>query len=185
MLDTNIFDYPGIYIFRYSCDLQGHQLNMAVFFWYYVKRELSRVRHVYTCVHWISHCFTGTRKSRSCLSCHPVSPHPLFKLNGEKGYCFHSFPLDIRHIRLSLIPLSWGQLKIPLYRVECRTPCPKFGHVLVKLNFQFLRGKNKFVTFVKNLSVLKLFPLSDGDFFFVACLQHLQTLRLVRDSLNV
>ena len=39
----------------------------------------------------------------------------------------------------------------------------------------FSNVKNNFATFEIGLSVLKVFQLSNGDFFLVACLQHLQS----------
>ena len=50
--------------------IQGHQLNMAVFFWYLVRSVLSSVRRV----HWNGHFFQDTRKkTRPCLIIHPVN----------------------------------------------------------------------------------------------------------------
>ena len=43
---------------------------MAVFFWYRVKSDLFSVRYC-TSVHW-SHFVQGTRKTRPCLTGHPV-----------------------------------------------------------------------------------------------------------------
>ena len=41
--------------------------------------------------------------------------------------------------------------------------------------YEFLQVKNNFATIVNELSVLKLFQLSNVDFLFsVACLHHLQ-----------
>ena len=54
-------------------DVQGYQLNMAVYFWYLVKSDLSSV-YVYSSVHWASHLLQGTRKIRPCLNGHPVGP---------------------------------------------------------------------------------------------------------------
>ena len=51
--------------------LQDDQLNMTVFFRYLVKSVLFSVRHS-TRVHWISHFLQGTRKTRPCLTGHPV-----------------------------------------------------------------------------------------------------------------
>ena len=46
-------------------------MNMAVFFWYLVKSDLSSVGYC-TRVHWTSHFLQGTRNPRSCITCHPV-----------------------------------------------------------------------------------------------------------------
>ena len=40
--------------------VQGDQLDMAVCFWYLVKKELSSVRYC-TCVNWTWHFLLGTR----------------------------------------------------------------------------------------------------------------------------
>ena len=44
---------------------------MAVFFLYFVKSDLSSLRYR-TRVHWTSHILQGTRKTRPCLTGHPV-----------------------------------------------------------------------------------------------------------------
>ena len=46
-------------------DLEGHQFNMAVFFWYFEKSDLSSV-HYCTRVHWTSHFVQGTKNTQSC-----------------------------------------------------------------------------------------------------------------------
>ena len=56
--------------------------------------------------------------------------------------------------------------------------CPNFGHpALTSLftKYELLHVKKSFATILNGLSVLKFFQLSNGDFFFVACLQHLQS----------
>ena len=66
---------------------------------------------------------------------------------------------------------------------KVRTPCPKFGYPVqcsdtlfkvLTFTCQILHAKNNFATIVNEQSVLKLFQLSNGD-FFLACQQHLQT----------
>ena len=44
--------------------------NMAVFFWYFIKSDLSSVRYC-TRLHWTSNFFQGTRKTRPCLTGYP------------------------------------------------------------------------------------------------------------------
>ena len=44
---------------------QGDQLNMAVF--------SGTLKKVTTRVHWTSHYLRGTRKTRPCLTGHPVN----------------------------------------------------------------------------------------------------------------
>ena len=51
--------------------IQGDQFNMAVFLWYLGNRDLSNL-HVYSSVHWTSLILQGTRKTRPCLTSHPV-----------------------------------------------------------------------------------------------------------------
>ena len=51
--------------------IQGDQLNMAVFLWDLGKSDLSSVQ-VYSGVHWTSYFLQGTRKTRPCLTGHPV-----------------------------------------------------------------------------------------------------------------
>ena len=51
--------------------VQGDQLHMDLFIWYLVKSDLSNVRYC-TRVHWTSYFLQGTRKTRSCLTGHPV-----------------------------------------------------------------------------------------------------------------
>ena len=48
---------------------------------------------------------------------------------------------------------------------EVRTPYPKFKHFSVKLKSEFLHGKSNVSTIVNEPSVIKLFQLSNGDFF--------------------
>ena len=56
------------------CILQGDQLNMAVFFWYLGKIDLSSV-HVYSTLHWPSNLLQG--QTRPCLTSRPViERHP-------------------------------------------------------------------------------------------------------------
>ena len=53
-------------------NVQGDQLNMTVFFfWYLGNSDLPRVI-VYSSVHWASQFLLGTRKTRPCLTGHPV-----------------------------------------------------------------------------------------------------------------
>ena len=49
--------------------VQGDQLNMAVYLWYLVKSDLSSVRYctVYIGVHWKSHFLQGTWTREPCL----------------------------------------------------------------------------------------------------------------------
>ena len=49
--------------------VQAHQINMAVFFWYLVKSDLSSVRYT---VHWTASFFQGTRNTRPYITGHPV-----------------------------------------------------------------------------------------------------------------
>ena len=51
--------------------IQGDQLNMVMFFWYFVKSDLSSIR-CNTHVQWKSHFLQGTRLTRPCLPDHPV-----------------------------------------------------------------------------------------------------------------
>ena len=51
-----------------------------------------------------------------------------------------------------------------------RVVCPNFGHPALTPSFtkyQFLQVKNRFATLVNELSVLKLFQLSNGDLLFL------------------
>ena len=67
MLSCNII-WCDMYIVQlHGHFIQGDQLSMAVYFWYLVKIDLSRV-HVYNSIHWTSHFLKGTRKIRPCLS---------------------------------------------------------------------------------------------------------------------
>ena len=65
---------PGIYrkweFWNIHC-YTGCPVIHGRFFWYHVKTDLSSV-HVYNSVHWTSHFLQGTRKTRSCLTGHPV-----------------------------------------------------------------------------------------------------------------
>ena len=54
---------------------------MAVFFWNLVKNNLFNV-HVYSIVHWTRHFLQGTRKTRPCLTGHPVGGYR----EGDSGY---------------------------------------------------------------------------------------------------
>ena len=45
----------------HRCQIQGDQLNIAVYFWYFEKSDLSS-QHVYSVVHWTSHFSQGTRE---------------------------------------------------------------------------------------------------------------------------
>ena len=50
-----------------------------------------------------------------------------------------------------------------------RVVCPNFGHPALTPSFtkyKFLQVKNSFATLVNELSVLKLFQLSNGDLLF-------------------
>ena len=68
--DQRVKKYIGIQLI-----LQGDQLNMALFFWYLVKKCFVHCTLLYTCrVHWISHFFQGTRKTRSCVTGDSVGP---------------------------------------------------------------------------------------------------------------
>ena len=51
--------------------IQGDQLNKAVLFWYLVKSDLFIV-HVYSSLSLDKHFFQRTRKTRPCLTGHPV-----------------------------------------------------------------------------------------------------------------
>ena len=61
----------NVYIISNICSVRGDQLNMPVFFLYLGKSDLSSV-HVYSSVHKKSHFQQGTRKTRPCLTGHPV-----------------------------------------------------------------------------------------------------------------
>ena len=77
---------------KYSCRLHGtfsskfwkkepNQLNMAVFFWYLVKIDLSSTvyattYYIHTSVHWTSHFLQGTKNTRPCLSSRVVDRLP-------------------------------------------------------------------------------------------------------------
>ena len=67
-----------------------------------------------------------------------------------------------------------GVIDYLLYMVVC----PNFGHPALTPSFtkyNFLQVKTSYATIVNELSVLKLFQLSNSDLLlFVACLQHLQ-----------
>ena len=49
--------------------VQPDQINMAVLFWYHVKTDLASV---FTPVHWTSRFLQDARKTRGCLTGHPV-----------------------------------------------------------------------------------------------------------------
>ena len=51
--------------------IQGDKLNMVVLFSYLGKSDLYIV-HLYSTVHWTSHFLQGIRKTRPCLTGHPV-----------------------------------------------------------------------------------------------------------------
>ena len=51
--------------------LQHEKINMAVYFWYLIKSDLSSVRNFNT-VHWTSFFIQGTRYTQPCITGHPV-----------------------------------------------------------------------------------------------------------------
>ena len=51
--------------------IHSDQINMAVFFWYFFIRDLSRVRYCIP-VHWTSHLLQGTKNTQPCITGHPV-----------------------------------------------------------------------------------------------------------------
>ena len=51
--------------------VQPDQINIAMWFWYLVKRDLPSVGYC-TRVHRTSHCLHVTRKTRPCSTGHPV-----------------------------------------------------------------------------------------------------------------
>ena len=58
--------------FVYSTpNLQGDQLNIAVYIWYLEKSDLFSVRYC-TRGHWTNHFIQDTRKTRPCLTGDPV-----------------------------------------------------------------------------------------------------------------
>ena len=70
--NSNIFQKsPGFLGDGRQALIQGDQLNMNMLFWHLGKGDLSSV-HVYSGVHWISHFIKGARKTRTCLTGHPV-----------------------------------------------------------------------------------------------------------------
>ena len=63
--------------------MQGDQLNMAMSSWYLVKKDLSYVCYS-TCVHLISLFLQAIRKTRPCLTGHPVHcMHLIFILSRQ------------------------------------------------------------------------------------------------------
>ena len=72
--------------FSVRCFIQGDQLDMAVFFWYQVESDVSSV-HVYNSIHRTSHLLQGTRKTRQCLTGHPVVQKWEGKILGEEKEC--------------------------------------------------------------------------------------------------
>ena len=50
---------------------------------------------------------------------------------------------------------------------QCKTHCPKFGQLPVKIKSLILHGKDNFATTVNRLLVLELFHLSNIVFIFV------------------
>ena len=57
--------------------------QMAVFFWYLVKSDLSIVRYC-THIHWTSHFLQGTRKTEPCLTGHSVPERPVEKVEDQE-----------------------------------------------------------------------------------------------------
>ena len=51
--------------------IQPDQINIAMFFWHLVKRNLPSVRYC-TTVHWKSQFLQGARNTRSCKTGHSV-----------------------------------------------------------------------------------------------------------------
>ena len=88
-----------------------------------------------------------------------------------------TFFILVIFVRLSKV-ISYKQ-----YR-GTRVVCPIFGHPALTSSFtkyNIIQVKNNFLTILNGPSVLKLFQLSNGDFFIcVACLQHLQIVRKPR-----
>ena len=62
-LNKNLYVTPALLIFD--------QINMALFFWYRLKCDLSSVRY-FTRAHWTRHFTQGTRNTPSCITGHPV-----------------------------------------------------------------------------------------------------------------
>ena len=66
---------------------------------------------------------------------------------------------------LRILSIAVYELAVLEYRVVCRN----FGHPTLTPSFTkytFFQIKNSFATLVNELSVLKLFQLSNGDLFF-------------------
>ena len=76
--------------------VQGEQLDLAVFFWYLGKSDLSSV-HVYSSVHWTSHFLQGTIEELPCLTGHLVAYVLAFFRSGSSFIIqfFHNFLLNI------------------------------------------------------------------------------------------
>ena len=68
-----------LFVFDHCCSNTGSLV--AMFFLYLGKTDLSSVP-VYICVHWISHIIQGTRKTRLCLTSHPVFHCQLLLASG-------------------------------------------------------------------------------------------------------
>ena len=72
-----------------SAKVQGDQLNMAMFFWYFVKSYLPSVRYC-SHIHWISRILQGTRNTRPCLTGHPViRPKQIYFWKSGSPYDIH------------------------------------------------------------------------------------------------
>ena len=64
-------------------NIQDDQINMASFSWHLVKSSSVRV---FCSVHWRSNFLQGTRKTRPCLSCHPVYVYIYINMNDRAGF---------------------------------------------------------------------------------------------------
>ena len=72
------------YITAKQAGIQHDQINMAGFFWYLIKNDLSGVGYC-TGVHWTSNFLQGTRKTLPCITGHPV--YIVMLLDISRRFC--------------------------------------------------------------------------------------------------
>ena len=104
--------------------IQPDQINMAVFFRYFVKVRYS------LCVHWTSYFLQGTRKTRPCLTSHPLrefnwimdwnlSKKCFFHGGRPQEKVFNSFEMRIlmRH-GYAFLSLAGYRISVFFYRIS-------------------------------------------------------------------
>ena len=101
--------------------IQGDQLNKALCFWYLIGSDFSCV-HLYSSVHWISHILQRTRKTRPCLTGHPVLPRGKMSRSDYHKMSLNSEFASPRRIWEE----NGAEGQIDLLIIDCLFPVSKF-----------------------------------------------------------